>query len=105
MIATLFDFDGVLVDSEPVHLAAFNDVLAPLGMSIDTRTYSERYLSFDDAGVFRDVLATAGGTPDEDQVRSFVEAKVPASSRASRPLSGRFREPPSSWRAAPRAAP
>jgi len=77
VIATLFDFDGVLVDSEPVHLAAFNDVLAPLGMGIDTRTYSERYLSFDDAGVFRDVLAAAGGTPDEQQVRSFVEAKSP----------------------------
>ncbi len=27
VFATLFDFDGVLVDSEPVHLAAFNDVL------------------------------------------------------------------------------
>jgi HAD superfamily hydrolase (TIGR01509 family) len=77
VIATLFDFDGVLVDSEPVHLAAFNDVLAPLGMSIDERTYAERYLSFDDAGVFRDVLSTAGRAPDENEVRAFVEAKSP----------------------------
>ena len=77
MIATLFDFDGVLVDSEPVHLAAFNDVLAPLGMSIDEQRYAERYLSFDDAGVFRDVLSTAGRAPDENEVRAFVEAKSP----------------------------
>jgi beta-phosphoglucomutase-like phosphatase (HAD superfamily) len=78
VIATLFDFDGVLVDSEPVHLAAFNDVLASLGVAIDARRYAERYLSLDDAGVFRDVLSERGGrAPPEQQVRALVEAKSP----------------------------
>ena len=78
MIATLLDFDGVLVDSEPVHLAAFNDVLAPQGITISERDYNDRYLSLDDAGVFRAVLARAGRTLREDEVRRLVTAKAPS---------------------------
>lgn len=78
MTATLFDFDGVLVDSEPVHLAAFNDVLAAFGVTIDEPTYAEQYLSLDDAGVFREVLTRrAGRAPDEREVRALVAAKEP----------------------------
>ncbi len=77
MIATLFDFDGVLVDSEPVHLAAFNDVLAEHGIAIGEQEYAERYLSLDDAGVFRAVLTHRGGTLREEQVRALVAAKSP----------------------------
>jgi beta-phosphoglucomutase len=75
--ATLFDFDGVLVDSEPVHLAAFNDVLARHGISITEQEYTKRYLSLDDAGVFRSVLSRGGRTLREDEVRSLVTAKAP----------------------------
>jgi beta-phosphoglucomutase-like phosphatase (HAD superfamily) len=78
VIATLLDFDGVLVDSEPVHLAAFNDVLAPQGITISERDYNDRYLSLDDAGVFRAVLARAGRTLREDEVRRLVTAKAPS---------------------------
>jgi len=31
--ATLFDYNGVLANDETVHLAAFQDALAPLGVS------------------------------------------------------------------------
>jgi beta-phosphoglucomutase-like phosphatase (HAD superfamily) len=75
--ATLFDFDGVLVDSEPTHLAAFNDVLATHGLAIDESEYAERYLSLDDAGVFRAVLLRSGRTLQEDEVRALVAAKGP----------------------------
>lgn len=37
--AILFDFDGVLADSEPLHCAAWADVLKPLGMSLDWESY------------------------------------------------------------------
>jgi beta-phosphoglucomutase len=78
VIATLFDFDGVLVDSEPAHLAAFNDVLGAFGVSIDARTYVERFLSLDDAGVFRTVLTErAGRAPADAEVHALVEAKSP----------------------------
>ncbi|HEY8091826.1 MAG TPA: HAD family phosphatase [Polyangiaceae bacterium] len=77
MYATLFDFDGVLVDSEPVHLAAFNDVLGPRGITIDEHEYVSRYLSLDDAGVFRAVISRGGKTVREEEVRALVEAKNP----------------------------
>jgi beta-phosphoglucomutase len=77
MVATLLDFDGVLVDSEPVHLAAFNDVLAQFGVAIGETEYVERYLSLDDAGVFRTVLGRDGRTIREEEVRSLVAAKSP----------------------------
>jgi HAD superfamily hydrolase (TIGR01509 family) len=76
-VATLFDFDGVLVDSEPVHLAAFNDVLASRGVEITEREYLERYFSLDDAGVFREVLVRGGGAPSEAAVRALVQEKAP----------------------------
>jgi beta-phosphoglucomutase len=76
-IATLLDFDGVLVDSEPVHLAAFNDVLARNGVAITEAEYAKRYLSLDDAGVFRAVLSRGGRTLREDEVRTLVAAKAP----------------------------
>jgi len=76
-IATLLDFDGVLVDSEPVHLAAFNDVLARHGVAITEAEYGKRYLSLDDAGVFRAVLSRGGRTLREDEVRTLVAAKAP----------------------------
>jgi beta-phosphoglucomutase-like phosphatase (HAD superfamily) len=75
--ATLLDFDGVLVDSEPVHLAAFNETLAPHGIVISEREYLARYFSLDDAGVFRAVLSHAGRTVREDEVRALVADKSP----------------------------
>jgi beta-phosphoglucomutase len=76
-VATLLDFDGVLVDSELVHLAAFNDVLDKHGLSITEKDYLERYISLDDAGVFRAVLSRGGRTLREQEVRAAVAAKAP----------------------------
>jgi beta-phosphoglucomutase len=74
-MATLLDFDGVLVDSESVHLAAFNDALAPRGLAITEEDYLQRFLSLDDASVFRAVIARRGRTLSEDHVRALVAAK------------------------------
>jgi beta-phosphoglucomutase len=54
--ATLFDFNGVLVDDEHVHLASFREVLEPLGVFVTDAEYNEKYLGFDDAGAFRAIL-------------------------------------------------
>jgi beta-phosphoglucomutase len=76
--ATIFDFNGVLVDDEPVHLAAFREVLAPYGIAISDEDYLRRYLGFDDAGAFRAMLADHGETADDQQIARLVEAKRPA---------------------------
>ena len=56
----IFDFDGVLADSEPLHLRAFQQALAPRQVALEKRDYYEHYLGFDDEGVFR-AIARAGG--------------------------------------------
>jgi len=59
-----------------VHLAAFNDVLSPRGLAIAERDYVQRFLSLDDANVFRAVIARRGQTLSEEDVRSLVAAKT-----------------------------
>ena len=76
-IPTVFDFNGVLVDDESVHLAAFREVLRPLGVVVDDATYAERYLGFDDAGAFRAMLTDAGQSPTDADVARLIAAKKP----------------------------
>jgi HAD superfamily hydrolase (TIGR01509 family) len=42
--AVLFDFDGTLVDSEPIHLRMWNEVLWPYGVSVTVNDFNQRYL-------------------------------------------------------------
>jgi beta-phosphoglucomutase len=53
--AIVFDFDGVIANSEPLHFQAFHDLLAGEGLAISERDYYDRYLGYDDVGVFRAV--------------------------------------------------
>jgi beta-phosphoglucomutase-like phosphatase (HAD superfamily) len=77
MVATLFDFNGVLVDDESVHLASFREVLRPLGVTFEDALYAERYLGFDDVGAFRAILTDAGRPPDAAEIARLVAAKKP----------------------------
>ncbi|MBV8782350.1 MAG: HAD family phosphatase [Phycisphaerae bacterium] len=48
--AVLFDFDGVIVHSEPIHYAAFQKMAAENGMELSEEAYYRDYLGFDDCG-------------------------------------------------------
>ena len=78
MIATLFDFDGVLVDSEPVHLEAFRVVARPLGITIRDEDYATKYLGLDDQGALRAILNDARCAFSE----SFLEELMTKKARA-----------------------
>jgi beta-phosphoglucomutase len=53
--AVLFDFDGVLVNSEPLHLQAFREVLGAEHIELTEEEYYRELLGFDDKGAFRHV--------------------------------------------------
>jgi beta-phosphoglucomutase len=53
--AIVFDFDGVIADSEPLHLAAFQRALAEDGIALSAEDYYSRYLGYDDVGMFEAV--------------------------------------------------
>ncbi len=76
--ATIFDYNGVLVDDELVHLASFQDVLGTLGLTLSEADYWERYLGFDDRGAFEAILIDNGRSASEAEVRRLVEAKRPS---------------------------
>ena len=73
--AVLFDFDGVLVDSEPMHYRAFTEVLDPLGMGFPWKEYVEIYMGFDDRDAFREAFRAKGIDLDDANLAKLVAAK------------------------------
>jgi beta-phosphoglucomutase-like phosphatase (HAD superfamily) len=73
--AIVFDFDGVIADSEPLHLRALQGVLAPLGMSVGREEYYARYLGYDDVGAFQAIGRDRGVDLSETDVRGLIAAK------------------------------
>ena len=49
----LFDFDGVIVNSEPLHFYAFHKVLEAEGIELSEEEYYRELIGFDDRGAFR----------------------------------------------------
>ena len=72
----MFDFNGVLVDDEHLHLACFNDVLGFLGLSVDEKEYAERYLGFDDAGAFGAILRDRDRSETLTEISRLIEEKA-----------------------------
>lgn len=54
--ALIFDLDGTLADTEPLHFAAFCDVLQPLGISLTRDDYFTRLIGFNDHDCFATLL-------------------------------------------------
>jgi beta-phosphoglucomutase len=52
----VFDFDGVITDSEVLHLRAFNQVLAQYGVEISTKDYYKEYLGLSDFDCFKALI-------------------------------------------------
>jgi beta-phosphoglucomutase len=73
--AIVFDFDGVLVDSEPLHLRAYQEVLEPLGLSLPREKYYASYLGYDDPGVFRAVAEARDWPLDDQKLGALIEEK------------------------------
>jgi beta-phosphoglucomutase len=55
--AILFDFDGVLIDSEPLHFRCWAEVLKPLGVSLEWDFYRDHCIGIDDREMLR-MMAT-----------------------------------------------
>jgi beta-phosphoglucomutase len=73
--AIIFDFDGVIANSEPLHLRAFQAVLAEHGVALSAGDYYARYLGHDDVGVFQELARDRGCEWGERQIAALVAAK------------------------------
>jgi beta-phosphoglucomutase len=73
--AVVFDFDGVLADSEPLHLKAYQALLEPHGIHLDQKTYFERYLGYDDEGALRQIAEDNGLMVADEEIEMLVVEK------------------------------
>lgn len=73
--AIVFDFDGVIADSEPLHLRAYQTILRRDDIELTREDYYARYLGFDDSGLFRALAKDRGVEITDDRIDSWVKAK------------------------------
>lgn len=69
----LFDFDGVLADTEPVHFACWAEVLKPLGIEIDWEFYRDQCVGIPD-GVMAERFGV--GSPECELKRTLFRARL-----------------------------
>ncbi|MBI3948184.1 MAG: HAD family phosphatase [Armatimonadetes bacterium] len=74
--ALIFDFDGVIVNSEPVQFEVFRDLLAEEGIAITAKEYEAGYLALDDRRCFEIALARAGRPADPGHLDALVARKM-----------------------------
>jgi HAD superfamily hydrolase (TIGR01509 family) len=77
----VFDFDGVIADTERLHLGAFQDAFADRGWTLDEHAYFDRYLGWDDHGLIDAYTRDHGLTIDPADAQALVDAKTRAFSR------------------------
>ena len=76
MDALIFDYDGVVVDSEPVHMEGFARVVKPMGIEFTKGEYCENYLGFDDYVGFAAILTNHGHHFDQELINRMVAEKT-----------------------------
>ena len=73
--AIFFDFDGVLLDTEPVHCACWAEVLAPAGLTLTWEYYREHCIGIDDRDMLRVMARQADPPRDWDSLWALYPAK------------------------------
>lgn len=73
--AIVFDFDGVIADSEPLHLRAFQQTLAEQQIELTGRDYYSRYLGYDDIGLVQALATDRGIAMSDREITALVARK------------------------------
>src|SRR5712691_7200078 len=73
--AILFDFDGVLLDTEPVHWACWAQVLAGLDLTLTWEYYRDHCIGIDDRDMLRAIAREARPPRDWDSLWALYPAK------------------------------
>jgi beta-phosphoglucomutase len=74
--AVVFDFDGVLANTEPLHLRIYQTLAAEHGFTFTADEYYARYLGFDDVGVFEALSRDKGLRIDGGRLDALIQHKT-----------------------------
>ena len=72
----VFDFDGVLVDSEPIHFLAFKKIVEARGFKLSEDVYKERYLAMDDRGAFTKIFKDNNQMLSHEDLKKLMDEKT-----------------------------
>ena len=78
LTAIIFDFDGVIADTEPLHFAGFRQTLAEIGISLTQSDYYANYLGYDDRGCFIAALTAHQHPTDPAALAQLMQRKAHA---------------------------
>jgi HAD superfamily hydrolase (TIGR01509 family) len=76
LAAIIFDFDGVIANSEPLHFRAFCDEVATRGVILTESEYYRDFLGFDDAGAFRAIADRHRVQWSDRQIAAMIASKA-----------------------------
>lgn len=74
--AVIFDFDGVIVDTEPLHFYSFQRILTPMGFNFSWEEYVQTYMGFDDRDAFREAYKAHGKSLDNENLSDLIQCKA-----------------------------
>ena len=74
-LGVVFDFDGVIANTEPLHLQAYQDVLDQTPMALSKEAYESSYLGYDDVGVFTHLAKDQQIVLSPDEISSLIARK------------------------------
>ncbi|OQW62160.1 MAG: hypothetical protein BVN28_05875 [Nitrospira sp. ST-bin4] len=78
MRAVIFDFDGVIADTEPLHFEGLRRTLAATGISLTESDYYTNYLGFDDRGCILEALRVNHRPSTDSIVQDLMQKKAVA---------------------------
>lgn len=73
--AVIFDFDGVIADSERLHYELYQAVLEPFGAGFTWKEYLDRWIALHDAGCIAAVLEDRNLPATPERIAELVEEK------------------------------
>ena len=76
--AVIFDFDGVIADTEPLHFKAYNRVLKGYGIKIAKKAYYHDYLGYTDHDCFEIIKKSHPDKLGKTTVKNLVQQKSQA---------------------------
>ena len=74
--AVVFDFDGVIVDTEPLHHRAFCRVLAPYHLNCTWDEYLARFVGLDDRGAFNEFFRNSSRLSEPHFLADLIDQKA-----------------------------
>lgn len=74
--AVIFDFNGIIVDDEPIHFQLFQRVLGEEGIVLTEEAYYAHYLGFDDRGAFEAGFRENHRPLHADKLAQLIERKA-----------------------------